>query len=86
MRVSVHPRVNKKRPEIEDADVIQAFENTLSSWTRATFPLTLVGVGMDAKGRLLEYIAVENEPYGWLIFHAMPASTKVLIEVGLRRQ
>jgi hypothetical protein len=44
-----------------------------------------VGVGTDAGGRLLEYIAVEHEPDGWLVFHAMPATKKVLIEVGLRR-
>lgn len=44
-----------------------------------------VGVGADANGRLLEYVAVEDEPDGWLVFHAMPATKKVLVEVGLRR-
>ncbi|MDO5697633.1 MAG: hypothetical protein Q4G51_06625 [Dermatophilus congolensis] len=62
-----------------------AFENTLRSRARDTHPVQWVGVGADANGRLLEYIAVENEPDGWLVFHAMSATTKVLIEVGLRR-
>ncbi len=44
-----------------------------------------LGVGATVNGQLLEYIAVEDEPDGWLVFHAMPATTKVLIEVGLRR-
>jgi len=44
-----------------------------------------VGIGTDSKGRLLEYIAVEDEPNGWLIFHCMGATKKTLIEIGLRR-
>ncbi|WP_170175606.1 hypothetical protein [Propionibacterium australiense] len=41
-----------------------------------------VGVGSDASGRLLEDIAVEDEPDGRLVLHAMPATKKVLIELG----
>jgi hypothetical protein len=66
-------------------DVIEAFENTLRSRSRDTWPVQWVGVGTDSRGRLLEYIAVEDEPDGWLVFHAMPATNKVLIEIGLRR-
>ncbi len=43
------------------------------------------GLWADAGGRLVEYIAVEDEPDGWLVFHAMAATKKVLIKVGLRR-
>lgn len=85
MRVLVHPRVTERHPEITARDVTDAFENTLRSRARDTHPVQWVGVGADANGRLLEYIAVENEPDGWLVFHAMSATTKVLIEVGLRR-
>lgn len=85
MRVRVHPRVNDRHPEVTTADVIEAFEGTLRSRARDTHPVQWVGVGADASGRLLEYIAVENEPNGWLVFHAMPVTKKVLIEVGLRR-
>lgn len=41
--------------------------------------------GDGRERRLLEYIAVEDEPDDWLIFHAMPATKTVLIKVGLRR-
>lgn len=85
MRVQVHPRVMERHPEITEADVLVAFEQTLRSRARDTHPVRWVGVGTDTHGRLLEYIAVENEPDGWLVFHAMPATNKVLTEVGLRR-
>lgn len=84
MRVKVHPRVPERHPEVSIEDVVQAFEGTLRSRSRDTSPVRWVGVGVDAKGRLLEYVAVENEPDGWLVYHAAPATTKVLNEVGLR--
>lgn len=43
------------------------------------------GLGADSSGRLLEYIAVEDEPDGWLIFHCMRATNKVLNEIGSGR-
>ena len=85
VRVRVHPRVSRRHPEVATADAVEAFENTLRSRARDTRPVQRVGMGTDASGRLLEYIAVEDEPDGWLVFHAMPATKKVLIEVGLRR-
>lgn len=85
MRVRVHPRVVARHPDVTEAAVVEAFEGTLRSRARDTSPLQWVGVGADASGRLLEYIAVEVEPDGWLVFHCMPATKKVLVEVGLRR-
>ncbi len=85
VRVGVHPRAADRHPEVTAADVVGAFEGTLRSRARDTHPVQWVGVGADANGRLLEYIAVEVEPDGWLVFHAMPATKKVLTEVGLRR-
>ena len=85
VRVRVHPRVSRRHPEVATADAVEAFENTLRSRARDTRPVQWVGVGTDASGRLLEYIAVEDEPDGWWVFHVMPATKKVLIEVGLRR-
>ena len=85
MRVHVHSRVVARHPEVTVDQVIEAFEGTLRSRARDTTPVQWVGVGEDAGGRLLEYIAVEDEPDGWLVFHAMPVTTKVLVEVGLRR-
>ncbi|WP_233491998.1 hypothetical protein [Auritidibacter sp. NML100628] len=77
--------MSAKRPEITEDDVRTAFEEALRSRGRETDPIQWVGVGMDRKGRLLEFIAVEDEPDGWLVFHAMVATTKVLNEVGLER-
>jgi|GEM_PF-910612 len=71
--------------EVTSRPAAAAFEGTLRSRARDTDPIQWVGVGTDAQGRLIEYIAVENEPDGWLVFHAMMASTKVLKELGLRR-
>lgn len=85
MRVQAHSRVTIRHPEITAEDVVSAFENTLRSRPRDTLPVQWVGVGTDPQGRLLEYVAVENEPDGWLVFHAMIATKKVLVEVGLRR-
>ncbi|MDO5066493.1 MAG: hypothetical protein Q4D96_04350 [Propionibacteriaceae bacterium] len=75
----------ERPPEITEADVVTAFEQTLRSRARDTHPIQWVGVGLDAQGRLLEYVAVENEPHGWPVFHAIPVTQKVLAEVGLRR-
>lgn len=80
MRVHVHPRIMARHPDITAADVIQAFEGTLRSRARETHPVQWVGVGTDASGRLLEFITVEDEPDGWLVFHAMAATKRVLID------
>ena len=84
MRVRVHPRVIAKRPQLSVEEVTAAFEGALLSRARETSPVRWVGVGLDTNGRLLEFIALEDEPDGWLIFHAMSATTKVLKEVGLK--
>lgn len=87
MNIRVHPRVTRIHPEIEDADVIAAFTGTLRAVPRVgtEFPPQWVGVGLDANGRLLQYVAINEGVERWLIFHAMPATAKVLREVGLRR-
>ena len=68
MRVRVHPRVHQRHSDVDDDDVIAAFEGTLRSRARDTHPIQWVGVGLDRKGRLLEYIAVEDEPDGMAHF------------------
>ena len=85
MRVRVHPRVLQRHPDVTETEVVAAFESTLRSRARDTDPIQWVGVGVDGRGRLLEYVTVEDEPDGWLVFHAMQATAKVLTEVGLRR-
>ena len=87
VEVRVHSRVSSIHPEVEDADVVAAFRNTLRSVPRegTGFPPQWVGVGIDGKGRLLQYVAINDGPDRWLIFHSMRATTKVLREVGLGR-
>lgn len=87
MKVRVHPRVHRTHSEIEDQDAQAAFINTLRSTPRqgSGFPPTWVGVGLDNKGRLLQYVAINHGHDEWLIFHAMRATPKVLREVGLRK-
>ena len=87
MPVRVHPRVSAKRPEITDDDAQAAFAGTLRRIPRFdTEPVQWIGVGLDTRGRLVEWVAIENKADEWLIFHAMPATTKTLIEVGLRER
>ena len=87
MEVRVHSRVSMLHPDIDDEDVIAAFTGTLRSVPRERtgFPPQWVGVGMDGKGWLVQYVAVNDGPDHWLVFHAVQATTKVLREVGLRR-
>ena len=79
--------MHEAHPDIEDRDATSAFRNTLRSIPRegTGFPPQWVGVGMDSKGRLLQYVAIDEGSDQWLIFHAMQATTKVLREVGLGR-
>ena len=85
MQFRVHPRVAAKRPEITPEDVQTVFTGALRSRPRDTDPVQWVGVGMDTNGRLLEFIAIEERPDQWLVFHVMPATKSVLQELGLRR-
>ena len=87
MQVHVHPRVMARHPEIAASDAVAAFEGTLRKAKRTdTDPAQWVGVGLDQKGRLLEYGAIEVGPDEWLLFHAMKATPRVLIETGMRRR
>ena len=82
--VTVHPRVKKRHPEINDEDVVTAWNNFICRTTRVdTFDDNHIAVGFDATGRLLEMVAVQLPDNGWFVFHAMLATTKALRELGL---
>jgi hypothetical protein len=85
--ISVHPRVRQRHPELEDDDVLIAWDNCLLSTVRANQePVQYVGLGFDAKGRLLEMVAVRAEDGSWLIFHAMtPPSERTYRELHVER-
>ena len=70
---------------LRSSNVERAFSAALCSRARNTEPVQWVGVGLDARGRLLEFIAIETGPDRWLVFHAMVATKKVLRELGLAR-
>lgn len=52
---------------------------------RDTDPTQWVRVGVDGRGRFLSSIAVEDESDGWLVFHGMLATTRVLNGLGIGR-
>ena len=70
---------------LRSSTLIRAFSAALCSRARNTEPVQWVGAGLDARGRLLEFIAIETGPDRWLVFHAMVATKKVLRELGLAR-
>lgn len=85
MRVRVHARVSRTHPEISVTDVRTAFVGALASRARDTHPPQWLGIGVDTHGRLLQFVAIEESPDSWLVFHAMAATTKALRELGLER-
>ena len=86
MQVEVHPRIAQRHPEITEADVLAAVENCLRARPRDTDPVQWAGVGVDGSARLVQFVAVELDGYPdrWLVFHSMPATDKMMREVGLR--
>lgn len=83
MRVHVHPRVMRDHPDLDSEDVRSVVERALRSRLRATDPVQWVGVGIDPRGRLLQFVAVEKRPDEWVVFHAKSATRGVLRELGV---
>jgi predicted RecB family nuclease len=83
-KVTVHPRVHRRHPEISDNDAIQAWKNAIAIVNRTYNPPDFyAAAGMDSKGRLLELVGVEMENGSLMIFHAMKLSAKMRKELGL---
>lgn len=75
-----------KRPEITERDARAAFLGALRKAPRlGVTPVQWAGVGVDGRGRLLQYVAAEVGPDEWLVFHAMRVTKKIIDEIGLRR-
>ena len=83
--VLVDKRVHERHPEIDNEDVLAAWDGCLCSARRAHSAFDdYVAVGFDSKGRLLEMIAVRNSDGAWYVYHAFtPPTKKVLEELGL---
>lgn len=83
----MHPRVMGRHAELEESDVISAWRNALAIARRdSDGAIYYVAVGSDAKGRLLEMVAMRSED-DFLIYHAMtPPSKKTMKELRLLRR
>ena len=82
--ITVHPRVNNKRPEFSDEDVIHAWRNAIVIANRECNPPDYyIAAGIDSKGRILELVGVELEDNTMMIFHAMKLTRKMKKELGL---
>ena len=85
-RLTVHPRVHRRHPELTEADVVAAWEGALVSGRRPGTDRWVV-VGADRGGRLVEMVAVHDGRGHWLVFHAMtPPSGRTLEELGAPRR
>lgn len=85
--VIIHPRINKRHPELDDKDVRSAWENQYCAAVRVTDTGSrYVAIGYDTHGRAIEMVAVELDGGDWLVFHAMtPPSRKTYEELGIGR-
>ena len=84
MDTFINPRIEQRHPDMTPATVRKAWDTTLRCIPRDTDPVQWVGVGI-VDGKLIEYIAIENDNETWHVFHAMKATRKTLREVGLEK-
>jgi len=84
-QVKVHKRIQELHPEIENEDVLAAWDTCYSSARRSDSAFDdYVVIGSDKKGRLLQLIAVLESDGSWLVYHAFtPPTDRVLKELGL---
>ena len=83
--INVHPRVQKKHPEIKNEDAIHAWRNAVAIANRECNPPDYyIAAGMDSKGRMLELVGVELEDNSLMIFHAMKLTKNMEKELGLK--
>jgi hypothetical protein len=86
--VIAHPRAHERHPNLQNADVLSAWDNRIVVRRRyANASDRLVSIGSDSNGRLIEMVASQIPNGTWVIFHAMtPPSHKTLKELGLIRR
>lgn len=84
---TVHGRIKKRHPELDEEDILAAWDAAIMSMPRLPDrPDEYVVLGFDGKGRLLEIVGVRGEKGEWLIFHATtPPSDKTFREFRIAR-
>lgn len=83
--VVVHPRIERRHPELGEEDVLAAWRDPLFSIQRPGGDQWVV-LGYDERGRLLEMIAVLQDSQ-WIVFHAMtPPTKKIKAEIASIRR
>ncbi|RDB69931.1 hypothetical protein [Eggerthella sinensis] len=84
-RLVVHPRIQKRHPDVLEEDVRTAWRNAVRIQKReGSFDDRYLAVGIDQRGRLLEITAVRLDRETVLAFHAMKATVKAVTELGLK--
>ena len=71
----VHQRVHLRHPEIEDADVVWAWENYAERANREAAEREM-RIGFDLKAREIEMVGKLLVDGDWLVYHAMTPPTK----------
>lgn len=81
--MQVHPRVKRRHPDISDADVEHAWENSIAIAVRVPGEHE-VRIGFDLNGRAIEMAGVLKDDGEWLVYHAFtPPTRKFLTEIGM---
>lgn len=83
--IIVHGRIMERHPELTPVDIAHAWGARIATGMRLDADVAQkVAVGFDAKGRMIEMVAVTLSNGDVLVFHAMtPPSKKTLRETGL---
>lgn len=86
-KIFVLDRIPERHPDVTKEDAAHAWEHCIRSMPRLCVePEEHVGIGYDAKGRLLEIVAIRNDQGDWLIKHAQtPPQPSIKKELGFRR-
>lgn len=85
--IRIHSRVILKRPYLTEDDVEVAWRNAIAARRRdGEDSDSIAAAGADNKGRILEMLGTELDDGSVLIFHAMPITKKMMIELGLTQE
>lgn len=87
-KVIVHPRVMERHPELDEQDVLDAWDACIRAVPRLeTDAVEYIALGVDGRGRLIEMVVRETVTGTWVIYHAFtPPTAKALRELGMTRR